>query len=208
MIAPCCRVGAAVATIPLAAGVWVVIFAWQPLNFWLLMALGVEGLGALALLIRGPFPLQEGNGVGDLILGGATAAILYGIFVAGRLLTGLGLPSAEPEIGAVYQLRAQAPAWVIVLLLILVIGPGEELYWRGLVQWGLVQRFGAAWGCAGATLLYGFVHIAAGNLLLVLAAIVAGGFWGLVYLRAGRIAPVVVSHIVWDLVVFLVFPLQ
>jgi membrane protease YdiL (CAAX protease family) len=44
--------------------------------------------------------------------------------------------------------------------------------------------------------------------LLVLAALVAGGFWGFLYLRTGRIAPVAVSHAAWDLLVFLVLPFR
>ncbi|HYM90444.1 MAG TPA: CPBP family intramembrane glutamic endopeptidase, partial [bacterium] len=87
-----------------------------------------------------------------------------------------------------------------------VIGPGEELFWRGLVQWGLGRRLGPGWGWAMATTLYGGAHLAAANPMLVVAALVAGGFWGLLYLRTGRIAPLVVSHILWDLTVFLILP--
>jgi len=186
--------------------VWVVIFAWRPGNFWLLMAGGTGGLGALALGIRGAFPLREGGRPIDLVTGVGASVALYGVFAAGRVLARQLFPFAGPQIGAVYLLRTQAPAWVIGLLLILVIGPGEELFWRGLVQWGLVRRWGEARGWAAATLVYGLVHFAAANVMLVVAATVAGAFWGALYLRIGRIAPVIVSHIVWDLAVFLVFP--
>jgi len=201
-------VTAALAAIPLGAAVWVVIFAWRPANFWLLMALGTGGLGALALGVRGVFPLQEGVHVRDLAMGLAATAVLYAVFAVGKVLAGLVLPSAGAQIGAVYLLRAQAPAWVIAILLMLVIGPGEELFWRGLVQWGLVRRWGPALGWTAATLTYGLVHLAAANVLLVVAALVAGAFWGLLYLRIGRIAPLVISHVVWDLTVFLLLPLQ
>lgn len=201
-------VTAALAAIPLAAAVWVVIFAWRPANFWLLMALGTGGLGALALGFRGAFPLREGVHVGDLATGLAATAVLYAVFAGGKVLAGLVLPSAAAQIGAVYLLRAQAQSWVIAILLVLVIGPGEELFWRGLVQWGLVQRGGPVLGWTAATLCYGLVHLAAANALLVVAALVAGAFWGLLYLQIGRIAPLVVSHIAWDLTVFLLLPFQ
>jgi membrane protease YdiL (CAAX protease family) len=191
-----------------AAAVWAVIFAWRPANFWLLMGVGVGGLGLLALWIRGPFPWTEGVYLSDLGTGVAAAAALYAVFALGRIAVSRLVPIAPAQIGSVYVLRAQAPWWAIALLLICVIGPGEELFWRGLVQWGLVRRLGSGVGWAVATGIYGGIHILAANPMLVVAALAAGGFWGLLYLRVGRIAPLVVSHIVWDLAVFLVFPFQ
>jgi CAAX protease family protein len=201
-------VRAALAAIPVACAVWAVIFAWQPLNFWVLMTAGVGGLGALAVGIRGPFPLREGARGSDVVLGAAASVLLYAVFAAGRVVAGSLLPFAGSQIGAVYTIRTQAPLWAISLALVLVIGPGEELFWRGLVQWGLIQRLGPGRGWAAAALCYGLVHAAAANAMLVIAATVAGAFWGWLYLRTGRIAPVVVSHVLWDVAVFLLFPLR
>lgn len=201
-------VGAALAAIPLAALVWIVIFAWQPANFWILMTAGVGLLGVLAILIRGPFPLREGARGTDLALGLVAAGILYAIFAVGRAVAGRVVPFAGSQVGAVYVIRTQAPVWAIALALVLVIGPGEEVFWRGLVQWALVRRLGAGWGWAAATVLYGLVHVAAGNAMLVLAALAAGAFWGAMYLWTGRIAPVVVSHVLWDVTVFLLLPFR
>ncbi len=199
---------AALMAIPVGVAAWAVIFAWQPINFWVLMTVGVGGLGALAVRIRGPFPFAEGARWSDLLLGAAASVLLYAVFAAGRAGADRLLPFAASQVSAVYTLRTQAPAWFIVVVLALVIGPGEELFWRGLVQWGLVQRLGSGRGWGAAAILYGLVHIAALNAMLVLAAAVAGAFWGWLYLRIGRIAPVVVSHILWDLTVFLIFPFQ
>jgi uncharacterized protein len=187
---------------------WAVIFAWQPVNFWVLMTVGVGGLGALAVRIRGPFPVTEGGRWSDLLLGAAGSVLLYAVFAAGRAVADRVLPFAASEVSAVYALRAQAPAWIVALALTLVIGPGEELFWRGLVQWGLIQRLGSGRGWAAAAILYGLVHVASGNAILVIAATVAGAFWGWLYVLTGRIAPVVVSHILWDLTVFLIFPFR
>lgn len=86
--------------------------------------------------------------------------------------------------------------------------PWGETLLAGLVQWGLARRLALRLGWAVASGIYGGVHSVAANPMLVVAALAAGGFWGLLYLRVGRIAPLVVSHIVWDLTVFLVFPFQ
>ncbi len=198
----------ALGAIPVACGVWAVIFAWQPLNFWVLMTAGVGGLGALAVGIRGPFPLSEGARWSEVLLGAAAGVALYAVFAAGRVVADSVLPFAASQVGAVYTIRTQAPLWAISLALVLVIGPGEEVFWRGLVQWGLVRRLGPTRGWAAAALCYGLVHVAAANTMLVIAATVAGAFWGWLYLRIGRIAPVVVSHVLWDVAVFLLFPLR
>lgn len=190
-----------------SAAVWAVSFAWRPANFWLLMGAGVGGLGLAALWIRGPFPWAEGLRPGDVGAGLASAALLYGVFALGRVLVGRLVAGGSAEISAIYSLRSQAPWWVIALLVVCVIGPGEEFFWRGLVQWALVRRLGSAAGWGLATAIYGGVHLAARNPMLAVAALAAGGFWGLLYLRTGRIAPPVVSHIAWDLAVFLILPL-
>jgi len=194
--------------IPLAVAVWIVAFAWRPANFWLLMTAGVGGLALCALGARGPFPWEEGAQRIDILTGAAAAAALYAAFALGRAIIGPLFPAAPSQISKLYALRAQAPAWAIALLVAAVIAPGEELFWRGLVQWGLVQRWGPGRGWAAATALYAAAHLAAANALLVAAALVAGGFWGFLYLRMGRIIPVVICHVLWDLAVFVLAPLR
>ena len=194
--------------IPVGAAIWGVLFALRPAGFWLPMAAGVGGLSILAMVVRGPFPVREGVRWADLCTGAAAAGVLYGAFALGRMAIARAFPAASVQIGEIYALRSLAPAWVIAALMIAVIGPGEEIFWRGLVQRGLVARYGPRVGWAASTIVYGGVHAAAVNPLLIVAALVAGGFWGYLYLRIGRIAPIVVSHVVWDLLVFLVLPFQ
>ena len=57
-----------------------------------------------------------------------------------------------------------------------------------------------------ATALYAVVHLSSGNPMLILAALVCGLFWGLLYQRTGSITLVVISHTAWNLTVFLGFP--
>ncbi len=187
---------------------WTVIFAWRPANFWLLMGAGMGILGSVALWVRGPSLRDEGFRVGDLGTGVAAAMVLYAAFFAGWMAVGRLVSGAATQVGSMYALRAEAPWWVVVPLLVCVIAPGEELFWRGLVQWGLVRHLGPVPGWAAATAIYGGVHAAANNPMLVIAALAAGGFWGFLYLRTGRIAPLIASHIVWDLTVFFILPFR
>lgn len=45
-------------------------------------------------------------------------------------------------------------------------------------------------------------------LILVMAALVAGIFWGWMYYRFRSVAANVVSHVVWDIVIFLIIPIS
>jgi membrane protease YdiL (CAAX protease family) len=52
------------------------------------------------------------------------------------------------------------------------------------------------------------VHVWSFNLMLMLAATLCGIFWGLVYLRFGRVWPGLISHALWDCLIFAVIPLM
>ena len=76
--------------------------------------------------------------------------ILYGV-ISGLLLYGLfyfGFQIIKSTsfliqgVNSVYGFRSTKPAYVIALLLIFPIAPGEETYWRGLVQRRLTERVG------------------------------------------------------------------
>jgi membrane protease YdiL (CAAX protease family) len=55
-------------------------------------------------------------------------------------------------------------------------------------------------------LLYTAVHLAGGNIMLVLAAALCGVFWGWLYLRFRSPLLNIISHTLWDLLVFVVLP--
>ena len=192
------------ATIP----VWIVVFVWTPLNFWFVMALGTGGLALTAAAVA-PRAMAERFRFrpADVVIGLASAAVLYGIFVVGRAVATWMLPFAPDQIGAVYDNKALLAPGMIGVLIGLIIGPGEEIFWRGFLQRELQPRHGRWAGYLAATAVYGLVHIFTGNFMLVVAASVAGLVWGFLYLHYGRLWPGIISHVAWDLAVFLFFPL-
>lgn len=142
------------------------------------------------------------------IAGGlASAAVLYGVFWAGNhlLRTAIGAPAGQ-GIDRVYGFREGATLLRIALTIALLIGPTEEVFWRGLLQRNLAVRFGPVRALGLATALYAGVHLASGNAVLVLAALVCGVFWGWMYLRWKSVLMNVVSHTAWDLLAFLILP--
>jgi membrane protease YdiL (CAAX protease family) len=169
------------------------------------MTLGVGGLGAYALATE-PAMRRERLWVRDLAKGLGSAAGLYVIFQIGDRMARKVMPSGDREIGRIYELRSAAPRPAIATALGLVIGPGEELFWRGLVQRGLMRRYGRVRGTLIASSLYGGIHLVSANLTLTGAAATAGLYWGALYAREQRLAPLIVSHVSWDIWIFLIAP--
>ncbi|MEH7748308.1 CPBP family glutamic-type intramembrane protease, partial [Neobacillus drentensis] len=59
-----------------------------------------------------------------------------------------------------------------------------------------------------ASILYASVNIYAGSFLLVLAAFISGLAWGYLYLWKKSMPLVIVSHIIFDLMMFIILPLH
>ena len=169
------------------------------------MTLGVGGLGAYALAAE-PALRRERPRLRDFAKGLGSAAGLYAIFQVGDRMARRIMPAGDREIAGIYQLRSAAPRAAIATTLALVIGPGEELFWRGLVQRGLMRRYGRIRGTLIASSIYGGIHLVSANLTLTGAAATAGLYWGALYAREQRLAPLIISHVSWDIWIFLIAP--
>jgi hypothetical protein len=136
----------------------------------------------------------------------ALAAVLYATFAAGDRFARRFVPSGDREIREIYALRTIRPRGEIATRLATIIGPAEELFWRGLIQDGLAARFGRWRGAAAAAGAYGAAHVVTGNATLVGAATTAGAYWSALRATGMPIGALVVSHVVWDVWIFLVQP--
>ncbi len=132
--------------------------------------------------------------------------MLYALFWVGDRIARRVMPEGDREIEQIYNLRTRASRVAIAAALAGVIGPGEELFWRGLVQHGLQARVGRVGAALLASGLYGSVHLVSRNLTLTAAAGMAGLFWSLLYAAEQRLPALVLSHVAWDFWIFLVAP--
>ena len=196
------------ATILLATLFWFVTFYLDWSIFWIKISFSAASLAILSLLLR-PIPREKlVFNARAVIIGLISAAILYFIFWSGKAISTALFPFAGQQIGGIYAKGTGAPMWVIALLLLFITGPCEELYWRGYLQDNLMKRFGPWQGWVLATIIYAGVHIWSLNFMLIGAAGVAGAFWGAMYWRLKNLGPVIISHAVWSMVIFAVFPMS
>jgi membrane protease YdiL (CAAX protease family) len=144
----------------------------------------------------------------DVATGAAIAAALYGVFTVGDRAARVIMPSGAEDIGEVYELRTLRPKAEIAARLAAIVGPAEELYWRGMLQSELTRRYGPVKGAAAATAAYSGVHLCTRNPTLIGAATVAGATWSALRALGVSMPALVISHIVWDIWIFLVQPTQ
>lgn len=195
----------ALAGLVAAVPIWAWVFRGSPSGFWRRMALGAGALGLFGL-VSNPNRREEVPEPGDLAIGAVSAAGLYVIFQVGDRMARVVMPAGEEDIENVYRLRTLAPKALIAALLVGIIGPSEELFWRGLIGRTFVRRFGRVRGTALASAAYGGTHLVTGNLTLTGAATVAGAYWGAEYALDPRLGPLLISHVLWDLWIFLIQP--
>jgi membrane protease YdiL (CAAX protease family) len=136
----------------------------------------------------------------DVALGLASAAGLYALFRLGDTVARQVMPRGNEDIGDIYALRSLRPRGELAARLAFAIGPAEELFWRGFVQ----PRAGYLAGTA----LYGGAHVITENWTLVAAATIAGAYWGLLRAVGLPLGALVVSHVTWDIWIFLVAPTE
>jgi membrane protease YdiL (CAAX protease family) len=141
-----------------------------------------------------------------VLIGVAHAIFLYGFSRLGVIIATWMFDWAQPQIEAIYQTRSQLSPFIIAPLLFFWIGPSEEVFWRGFVQNRLMEDLGEWKGTIIAILLYGGVHIWALNPMLLLAAIVLGTHWSIMYKRTKSLWPGIISHALWDTAIFVIFP--
>ena len=188
----------------LAAVLWIVVFLIRPFDFWAMLASATFILLIIAVLLsREKLALHAS--ISLILYGIVTAVLLYGLFYFGFEATKSN-PIFSQGINQVYGLRSNEPRWLIAVLLIFPIGPGEELYWRGLIQRTFAEKYGSNFGLIIASLAYALVHLPTLNPPLIMTALIGGLVWGSLYKFTNSLVPGIVSHVLWDLMIFIILP--
>lgn len=175
-------------------------------HFWSRMTCTGLVLGGLALANE-PDLRRTRIHFSDIVAGLGSAGILYGIFTTGDRLARAILPHGADDIADIYALSTYRTKLELGARLGLIIGPAEELFWRGHVQKRLIQHYGRVSGTLLTIAAYSGAHLISGNLTLVGAASVAGAFWGGLSSFGIPMGALLVSHASWDILTFLIAPI-
>ncbi|MBP5477534.1 MAG: CPBP family intramembrane metalloprotease [Paludibacteraceae bacterium] len=219
-----------------AALLWFVMFSPQTagnVNFWGVMSSAAVLLLVLSLwygrdLWKQRWQKWQSSGNKTLYvlqqigLGIVIAAVLWGVFWIGDKVSQWMFPSfARMQVDTVYALKEKGSTQLIGWLMLCLIGPAEEIFWRGYVQASFcrmfranppqwLRRLPAEWSAMiVSTAVYTLIHLPAMNFMLLMSALVCGVIWGGLYaFRRDWLPAVIVSHALWDAAVFVWFPIM
>ena len=199
-------------TIILATVLWTIMFSpWTAphVNFWWMMTGSACTLSLCATMFAPGWWKRVRFTPANILWGIAIAVALWGVFWIGDKLSQLMFDFARPQVDTIYGMKDGQSPWLLTALMIFLIGPAEEIFWRGYVQENLSKKWNANKGFIVTTLIYALVHAGSLNFMLTMAALVAGAVWGALYRFFPKyFAAIIISHALWDVAVFVWFPIM
>jgi membrane protease YdiL (CAAX protease family) len=158
------------------------------------LGLLVAATWTVGSFVSGPIPFQPDRAVAWYTFVGpvVTGVAAFGAFLAAYLIA-RHLPLVGPALDGVLA-RADAGPTALVLLVALLNGAGEELFFRGALHVALEPHRSAI----AATIVYVVVTAATGNVALVIAAAVMGVLFSLERLSTRGVLAPMVTHLTWS----------
>ena len=150
-------------------------------------------------------PFAVPNRRENLVTVGGTIALLGLLFVASGVISSLGLESARNQI---VEIGRQNPTVFLLLvpLSFLLVGPGEELMFRGLVQGTLRESFRPARAIVLASALFASIHLFSltgdGKLVYIGIAFVLALVLGATYEYTGNLTVPALIHGAYNAIQF------
>lgn len=198
-------------TIILAAVLWSIMFlpaTASHVNFWWMMTASACTLSILSSIFNPGWWKGVKLDFSNMVLGVVIAVALWGVFWVGDKMSQIMFNFARPQVDLIYGMKEGESPWLLTALMLFLIGPAEEIFWRGYVQQKLQQIWSPNMGFLATTAIYALVHAGSCNFMLVMAALVAGAVWGLIYrFYPQNFSSIILSHALWDVAVFVWFPI-
>jgi membrane protease YdiL (CAAX protease family) len=158
---------------------------------------------------RGFFrPSGKSIGVGLL-----SSALLYGIFYIGNEFITIYKPLGVASSGeaSIYGTIGSHPLF-LQLIILLLDAIGFESYFRGNLQTFLSSRITNGKAKVGSAFLSALcdslIHIISLNPLWAVTTFIADSAWGLTFYYTKDLGSSMTSHVLWDIVIFVVAPIR
>jgi membrane protease YdiL (CAAX protease family) len=163
---------------------------------------GAAAAWILGAVISGPIPLRPRHrDVRRVVPPAIVLGLLAFLGFLAADLVGRHLPSISTALHSVLTRADRGPV-VVVLLVALLNGVGEELFFRGALFAALESHRPVR----SSTLVYVAVTAATGNVALVLAAAVMGTIFALQRAHTGSVLASTVTHLCWSTLMLLALP--
>lgn len=121
-----------------AAFLWFFMFSpWtsEVFNFWTAMSFSAIVLMNMAFALRPQWWAEDVKFDWRNLAGGvALAAALWGIFWVGDKVSAWLFSFARPQVELIYGMKAGESPWLLSILLLILIGPAEEIFGEGMCK--------------------------------------------------------------------------
>jgi membrane protease YdiL (CAAX protease family) len=142
----------------------------------------------------------------SLLYGIVFGTLLYALLSLGyRLLDVLPL-NVQAPVSALQTIFAPTSIWHYLLLMFIIV-PGEEIFWRGFIQQQLKKYMNLPLAILSASLLFGVALSFSGFWPAVIAGILTGASLGVIYEWKRSMPLLIITHLIILIMLFLVFPL-
>lgn len=149
--------------------------------------------------------MDEMRTIKSFAYGIAAALAMYAVLFAGYYflqVLGIGSARATAEFLSIFTPHS---VWHLLLLMFIVV-PGEELFWRGFVQQQLKKYVPVSIAIPIAAVLFGFTLWLAGFWPGVFAGTAVGLILGYLYEKTKSMPLLIIAHLVLMVLVFIIFP--
>ncbi|TAA72162.1 CPBP family intramembrane glutamic endopeptidase [Planococcus salinarum] len=188
--------------LPIAYGLY--HLAFQDISvFWYMYTFALLILMSAAIVYSEI--MDEMRTLKSFAYGIAAAVAMYAVLFAGYYLLqalGVGSASATAEFLSIFTPES---VWHLLLLMFIVV-PGEELFWRGFVQQQLKQYIPVSIAIPLAAVLFGFTLWLAGFWPGVFAGTAVGLILGYLYEKTKSMPLLIIAHLVLMVLIFIIFP--
>lgn len=173
--------------------------------FWVIFTISFFLLSAAAILFAN-FD-KKSISASNLAIAIFSGIMMYGLFSIGKMGSAFLFPNMLDEVADLYMKIQPQLSWHFVVLFLIII-PGEELFWRGYIQKNIKAKFdNKLVAIVISSLLYTSANLYTFNPLFLLATFAGGVVWGTLYMWKRNIFLTILSHLVFNLFLLVLFPL-
>lgn len=172
--------------------------------FWYMYTFSILVLMSIAMLytkILDEMPTWK-----SLIYGLVFGGLIYALIAGGFQLMQWSPLTVEKSVRSFLNTYAPASIWHYLLLMFLIV-PGEEIFWRGFVQQELKKYMSLKWTILLSSALFALAIGISGFWLGALAGLAAGLVLGGLYEWKRSMPLLIITHLVMIVLLFLIAPL-
>ena len=198
-------------SIAVIAVCWFILFSpWtRPLvNFWWILSISSVLISILAGHFHPEWTLDLDVDKKNILIGTVLAGVLgIGCHVGSQFLVDW-IPVLEIDLERIHLFYDDPVYYLLSILILFLMGASEEIFWRGYIQQVFSERWGANTGYVLTTLLFASMYVWSFNWMLIVGSLLLRMLWGgLCRLDSRWLSPVMLSHALLNVIVFVLFPI-